>query len=265
MSNKALLDAEGHLVTAMGKAFLSERVVMRGKDLHHDLGDMSWFALHLYGITGRYFAENELKLLNYLWVATSYPDPSIWPNNTAALAGSVRATASLAMSAGLVTSEASLFGVKPLKKVQAFFLRAKQERANGRALADIIEDEIKINGIVYGYGRPLVSIDERVPHTIRKVQELGFADGECFQMSLEINEYLIKTRQIAMNIAALDGALGADLGFTPEEFHLYMNLIVYAGQPACYLDAISRPEGSFFPMRCSNIIYGGVARRKWAD
>lgn len=263
MSNKALLAAEGHLVTTVGKAFLSERVVMRGRDLHHDLGDTSWFALHLYGITGRDFSENELKLLNYLWVSTSYPDPSIWPNNTAALAGSARATASLAMAAGLVTSEASLFGVKPLKKVLAFFLKAKQQRANGRLLADIVEDEIKTNGLVYGYGRPLVSIDERVPHTINKVKELGFADGECYKMSLEINDYLINTRKIAMNIAALDGALGADFGFTPEQFHLYMNLIVYAGQPACYLDAISKPEGCFFPMRCSNIRYGGLPRRKW--
>lgn len=263
MSNQALLAAEGHLVTAMGKAFLSERVVMRGQDLHRDLGDMSWFALHLYGITGRYFSDNELKLLNYLWVATSYPDPSIWPNNTAALAGSVRATASLAMAAGLVSSEASLFGVKPLKKVIAFFLRAKQEQAEGRLLADIIEDEITRSGIVFGYGRPLVSIDERVPHTIEKVKELGFAEGVCFKMSLDINDYLMKTRKIMMNIAALDGALGADFGFSPEEFHLYMNLIVYAGQPACYLDAMSKPEGSFFPMRCSNICYAGVPRRKW--
>jgi len=108
-----------------------------------------------------------------------------------------------------------------------------------------------------------VSIDERVPHTIAKVKELGFAEGECYKMSLEINDYLINTRKIAMNIAALDGALGADFGFTPEQFHLYMNLIVYAGQPACYLDAISKPEGSFFPMRCSNIRYGGVSRRTW--
>jgi len=92
MSNKALLASEGHLVTNVGKAFLSERVVMRGRDLHRDLGNMSWFALHLYGITGRDFTDNELKLLNYLWVSTSYPDPSIWPNNTAALAGSARAT-----------------------------------------------------------------------------------------------------------------------------------------------------------------------------
>lgn len=265
MSNKALLSAESKLVTEMGKAFLCERVVMRGKDLHHDMPDKNWFAVHLYSITGRFFTDKELQLLDYLWASTGYPDPSIWPNNTAALAGSVRSTASLAMAAGLVTSEASLFGGRPLKKTLDFFLRAKKEKAAGRSGIEIVEDEITAGGVIFGYGRPLASIDERVPHTIHKARELGFAEGECFKMALEINEYLVKTKKIAMNIVAIDGALGADLAFTPEQFHLYMNLCFYAGQPACYLDTLDRPEGSFFPMRCSNIVYGGVARRAWVD
>ncbi|HEX5277374.1 MAG TPA: hypothetical protein VFW42_06880, partial [Fluviicoccus sp.] len=120
MSHQPLRDAENRLDTAMGKAFLSERVVLRGQDLHHDLSDLDWFGLHLFGITGRRFSREACELLGYLWACTSYPDPSIWPNNTAALAGSVRATAGLAMAAGLVSSEAGLFGVKPLVKVVDF-------------------------------------------------------------------------------------------------------------------------------------------------
>jgi citrate synthase len=263
MSHKKLLQSEDCLVTEVGKAYLRERVVMRGKDLHHDLGDLDWFAVHLYSITGRIFKEKELELLNYIWSSTSYPDPSIWPNNTAALAGSVRSTASLAMAAGLINSEATLFGGRPLKKTQDFFLRAKKAKNNGLSLEQIVEQEIKNNGVIFGYGRPLANVDERVPHTIKKVQELGFADGECVKMALEINDYLVETRKIAMNIVALDGAIGADFGFTPEEFHLYMNLCFYAGQPACYLDAVEKPEGSFFPVRCSSITFDGVRRRSW--
>lgn len=263
MSNQTLLQHEGRLVTTVGKAFLRERVVMRGKDLHHELGSLDWFAVHLYSITGRIFEPKALELLNYMWSSTSYPDPSIWPNNTAALAGSVRSTASLAMAAGLINSEASIFGGRPLKKTQDFFLRAKKAKFSGLSLVDIVEREIDANGVIYGYGRPLASVDERVPHTLRKIHELGFAEGDCVKMALEINDYLAEKRKIAMNIVALDGAIGADFGFTPEEFHLYMNLCFYAGQPACYLDAISKPEGSFFPMRCESVVYSGVARRRW--
>lgn len=263
MSHQPLLQAENRLETAMGKAFLSQRVVLRGQDLHHDLADLDWFALHLFGITGRRFAPQACELLGYLWACTSYPDPSIWPNNTAALAGSVRATAGLAMAAGLVSSEAGLFGVKPLVKVVDFFRRARLASAAGRTLEEIVETEIAEAGLVYGYGRPLASLDERAPHVIRKASALGYGEGECFRMALAIHDYLGRTRGIGMNIAALDGALGADLGFTPEEFHLYMNLIVYAGQPPCFLDAAAQPEGAFFPVRCAAVVYDGPPRRGW--
>tara|TARA_R110001592_G_C13162706_1_gene749045 strand:+ start:615 stop:1406 length:792 start_codon:yes stop_codon:yes gene_type:complete len=263
MSNQKLLKSEGKLETNMGKAFLKERVVMRGNDLHHDLADMDWFATHLFSITGRRFTSNQLKLLNYIWSSTGYPDASIWPNNTAALAGSVRSTASLAMAAGLINSEATLFGGRPLKRTQDFFLRARKMRTEGMSVKDIVEGEIKERGVIFGYGRPLASVDERVPHTLLKVRQLGFGEGECVQMSLEINNYLIETRKIAMNIVALDGAIGADFEFTPEEFHLYMNLCFYSGQPPCYLDALEKPEGSFFPIRCVSISYSGKERRFW--
>ena len=52
MSHQRLLEAENRLDTAMGKAFLAERVVLRGQDLHHDLADLDWFGLHLFAITG---------------------------------------------------------------------------------------------------------------------------------------------------------------------------------------------------------------------
>lgn len=264
MSLEDLLAAENKLNTNMGKAFLSDRVVLRGLDLHYDLANKhSWFAVHLYAITGRIFAPNELALLDYLWSSTGYPDASIWPNNTAALAGSVRSTASLSMAAGLITSEATLFGGRPLKRSVDFFLRAKQQVAQGKTIAMLVEEEIAANGIIFGYGRPLANIDERIPHTLKKAQELGLAEGECLKIALAINDYLVEHKKIAFNIVAIDGALGADLNFTPEQFHLYMNLCFYGGQPSCYLDALARPEGSFFPIRCDSVVYNGREKRVW--
>ena len=101
MTLQTLLDHENTWPTRMGKAFLCERVVMRGKDLHHELGSWDWFKMYCFSITGREFTDNQLKLLNWIWLATSYPDPSIWPNHVAALVGTARSTSSMALVAGL--------------------------------------------------------------------------------------------------------------------------------------------------------------------
>ena len=40
MNHERLYETESHLTTRIGKAFLTERVVMHGKDLHHELDHM---------------------------------------------------------------------------------------------------------------------------------------------------------------------------------------------------------------------------------
>ena len=88
-----LLENENHWETRMGGWFPGERVVYRGQDLHVDLKDMSWMELYVYGITGRRFDEKQLKILNAIWANTSYPEPRLWNNRVAALAGTARSTA----------------------------------------------------------------------------------------------------------------------------------------------------------------------------
>lgn len=87
ISHQRLLHAENRLDTVMGKAFLSERVVLRGQDLHHDLADLDWFGLHLFGITGRRFSREACELLGYLWACTTIlirrsgrTTPPRWPD-----------------------------------------------------------------------------------------------------------------------------------------------------------------------------------------
>src|SRR5919108_6452472 len=88
---KQLLENEDRWVTTIGAYFPGERVVFRGKDLFHDLKDLSWMALLLYGITGRIPDERQVRLFNGFWtLCTSYPEPRIWNNRVAALAGNVK-------------------------------------------------------------------------------------------------------------------------------------------------------------------------------
>jgi citrate synthase len=263
MSIEKLIGSEDKLVTKMGKAFLCERTVFRGKDLHHDLGSLDWFQLYFYSITGRILNEKESKLLNYYWVATSYPDPSIWPNHVASLAGSVRSTASLSLMSGLAISEASIYGRRPERRALDFFYRAGELQDQGIGLEDIAEAELKKNKTIYGYGRPLAKMDERVPHTLRLVEELGLNEGRYLKIALDLYKHLKEEKGLSMNIAAIDAALAADAGLSPEDYQLFMTPCFIAGIVPCYIDARDKPEGSFFPVRCESIVYEGKSKRSW--
>ncbi len=258
-----LLSRESLLKTKMGKAFLCDRVVFRGKDLHNELGELDWFSLYFFSITGRILNANELKLMNYFWVSTSYPDPSIWPNHICALAGSARSTPSLSLMAGMSVSEASIYGRRPERKAIDFFYRAGKALESGSTIEMYVDEQLALKKIIYGYGRPLARIDERVPHTLKLVEELGLSKGKHLTIALDVYRYLKATKGLSMNIAAIDAALAADVGLTPEEYQLFMSPCFIAGMVPCYLDAKEKPEGGFFPIKCSSIIGETKVRRSW--
>ena len=263
MTLQTLLDHENTWPTRMGKAFLCERVVMRGKDLHHELGSWDWFKMYCFSITGRAFTDNQLKLLNWIWLATSYPDPSIWPNHVAALVGTARSTSSMALVAGLAVSEASIYGRRPDRKAQDFFYRAGAAVDQGMTVEAFVDEEIRQKKTIYGYGRPLARMDERIPHTLKLVAELGLDQGRHLAIALQVYHYLKSTKGLSMNIAAINAALSADLGLSSEEHQLFLTLCFVAGRPPCYIDARDRPAGAFFPLRCDGIVYDGAPRRAW--
>lgn len=264
MSHRRLLDTEAHWPTSRGKAFLTERVVMHGRDLHKQLGDYEWLHLYLFSTLGRDPGEQVYKLLNFFCVASSYPDPSIWPNHVTALAGSVRTTPSLALMAGLSISEASIYGRRPEVRALDFFYRAGRWCDKGKSLMDFIEQELSMGRIIYGYGRPLANQDERIDPTLEKVQEWGFSDGRYFKMALEVYDYLNATYGYSMNIAAINTALVADVGLSCQEYQLFLTPAFLAGMVPCFQDAREKPEGAFFPMRCTSICYDGPAKREWS-
>jgi len=263
VSNEVLIQHEDKIITKMGKAFLSERVVYRGKDLHKDLKNISWLELFTYGITGKRFNQVEINMLNFIWVSTSYPDKSIWPNHITALAASSRSTPSLGLSIGMSVCEASIYGGRPFKIGIDFFLRAGESIKNGVELALFIDHELIKNKTIYGYGRPLASSDERIPHVVNFAKEQGLADGQHLKIALELAALMKEKKGLSMNVAAIYTALGADLGFSPEQFHLFMTPCFFAGMPPCYIEAKENPAGSFLPIRCDRIHYSGHKKRSW--
>lgn len=263
-----LLQNENSWLTKMGAWFPEQgRVIFRGKDLHHDLKDLSWMAMLIYGITGRIPTEDQVRLFEGIWtMCTSYPDPRLWNNRVAALAGTARSTAALGISAATAVSEASIYGRRPDIRAVDFLYRTKRDLDSGAKLDDLVRTELEKYRVIPGFGRPVTRNDERLEILMALAKKLGFANGPYVELVFKVKQVLTQGRfRMQMNVAALGAALTADQGFSARETYHYTLLSFSIGLVACYLDANEKQEGTLFPLRCTRIKYSGISTRQWDD
>lgn len=265
-NQQALLDFEDRWETGLGAWFAGERVVFRGKDLFSELRDMPWMGLFLYGITGRFFNEKQIRLCEGIWVlATSYPEPRLWNNRIAAYAGTARSSLNLGLGAAIAVSEAKVYGHQVNLETVDFLFKVKELVDKGEDFGPFIKEVLREYRRLGGYGRPIVRSDERIPPLLGLATELGFADGPFVKMVFEIERFLLDNRyRMKMNISALSTALLADQGFDRRQIYYFRSLMFTAGIVPCYLDAAQKPAKAFFPLRCDRVQYQGVhPPRKW--
>jgi hypothetical protein len=254
----------GRLRTRMGGAFVGQRAVFRGHDLHADLADMDWLALYVFGITGQRYTPAQIKVLHAIWVYTSYPDARIWNNRVAALAGSARSTGNLGIAAALAVSEAEIYGRGIDIRAASFIQRARQVLASGASLDDCVREELKRHRAIAGYGRPIAAGDERLPPMMRLIEQLGLADGPHLVAARAVEQHLQAGRwRLRMNYAAVAAALTADMGFTPRQHYQFTFPAFLAGMQPCYIEASEQPAGTLLPLSCDNVAYEGPAPRRW--
>lgn len=263
---------EGALETRMGQCFPGQRTVFRGHDLHADLhqDDYShdWMALYTFGICGKHFDPAQLRVLHTLWTCTSYPDARLWNNRVAALTGSARSTATLAIAAGIAASEATIFGWQPVMGVADFLLRAHARMLDGESLEDVLACELVQHKHIGGYGRPVATlqVDERIPHVQALMARAGIAPGPHLKLAFAVEEKLMAMgRPLRMNYAPVLAAVPLDFGFTREQLHMFITPSLMAGMPPCYLEARERPPGATFALRCDRLSYHGPAPRGWQE
>lgn len=262
---KDLIAHEDNWHTRMGLVFPGERVVFRGQDLFHDLKDMRWMELLLFGITGRQFDQNQIRLFEGMWtLCTSYPDPRIWNNRIAALAGTSRSSCTLGLSAAISVSEATIYGRGPDIRAIDFLLRTQTLLNSGKPLPDILTTELQKYRGIAGYSRPIVSSDERILPLLRLSEKLGLSDGYYVKLCFEIEKTLINLRyRMKMNIAMLGAALAADQGLAAHEYYQFLIPAFIGGMYPCFLDTQEKTEGVFLPVSCGKIKYEGKPKRAW--
>ena len=256
----------GKLVTSMGAFIPGERVVFRGQNLHTTLKDLNWVELYLFAITGRHFTANQVDVIQALWCYTSYPDARIWNNRVAALAGSARSTGTLGISAAMAVSEAKIYGRGVDLRASEFFRRIKKLVDAGKDLRKLVQDELAQKRGIAGYGRPLVSKDERIDPMIELIRERNLDDGPHLKIAFEVEKILLEGRwRLHLNYAALAAALCADFGMSSNEYYFASFMAFLAGMPPCFLDASEKLEGQFLPLSCRMLSYEGVPNRSWQN
>lgn len=261
----ALAAQVGVLRTRVGACWPGSRAVFRGQDLHRDLDGIGWMGLYVFGITGRRFEANELRVLEGIWTLTSYPDTRLWNNRVAALAANARSASVLGLSAAIASTEAGVFGGGPGLQSIDFFLRAGEKRRAGEAVESIVATELTTRRIL-GFGRPINATDERLPPLMKMVEREGLDRGLHYRLAFDVEEALLRRKPfLKLNFAGLTAALAADLGFTARQYQLYNILKTLAGMPPCIVEAAEKPEGTLMPMPCANVTYEGAAPRSWAQ
>lgn len=256
----------GVIKSRMGTFYPGSHVIFRGHDLHKDLKDMDWVELYTFGITGRRFTSEQLRLLHSIWTYTSFPDVRLWNNRVAGLAGSARSTGTLGLAAALAVSEALIYGQGSAMRAMDFLIRTRRRMDEGGDLEECIRQELELYRSVSGYGRPLVNADERIQPLLTLAHSLGLDQGPYLRLALDVEEKLLAGRwRMKMNYAAIITALGADIGLTPSEFYLFMFPLFLGGMPPGFIEASERPEGTLYPLACTNILYEGQPQRSWCE
>jgi hypothetical protein len=254
----------GVLKSRMGTFYPGSHVIFRGHDLHADLKDMDWMELYVFGITGRRFTQEQLRLMHSIWTYTSYPDVRLWNNRVAALAGSSRSTGNLGVAAALAVSEASIYGRGIDMRAISFLIHTRQQVDAGGDLGECIRHELDTHRSIAGYGRPLINGDERNQHMLALVQSLELDQGAYLRLAFNIEEALFAGRwRMKMNYAGLVAALVADIGLSPREYYLFLFPAFLAGMQPCFIEASDRPEGTLYPIPCADILYEGEFKRTW--
>lgn len=265
--NSILDQYEGPMHTIVGKAFPGERAVFRGHDVQRDFRDTDWLDMYIYGISGKRLRAEQIKTLHSLFVYTSYPDARLWCNRVAALTGSTRGTGSLALAAGVAATEAAVYGAGPEITVGDFLARALAATRDGADLDGLVRLELAQHRHMMGYGRPVATdfVDERIPVSLDRMAELGTPVGPHLALAFAVEDALMRVtgKRLPMTMATMLIAVPLDFGLSVREAYLCILPQFTAGMLPCYVEALSRPPGATFVMRCERIAYDGAAPRKW--
>lgn len=244
---------------------MGKGIFCHGYDMMEDLvGHKSYLQVMILNATGRMVPRALADWIDAIHICLSWPDPRIWCNQIGALGGSARCSVIAATAAGIVAADSKIYGSKTLIGGLRFIQDANRQLKDGNTVESIVRDECNKHGgkpYVMGYARPIAKGDERIIAMERVTQQLGFEVGEHLSLAYSIEEILMRDFDEGMNINGYMSAFLSDQGFTAEEVYRIFTIFVSSGVTACYVDTAGKPEDTFLPLTCDDIVYEGKGHR----
>jgi len=258
-------DLRGTIRSRNGGWIMGQGVFCQGYNLLEELaGEISYFQFLVLNATGRLPDKAFAGWLEAAYICMSWPDPRIWCNQVAALAGSMRTLVMAANAAGIQTAISRAYGPKTLIEGTLFIQDALTRHKQGKSAKDIVDEECAAQGgkpYIMGFARPIAKGDERIVAMERISARLGLGVGAHLQLAYDMEKVLMSEHDEGMNLTGYMSAFLADQGFSPAEVGCICATLVASGLTACYADASARPPESFFPLRCDDIDYQGKPPR----
>lgn len=228
------------------------------------VGKTSFLQVLVLNVTGWLVERRVADWLEGYFICVSYPDARIWCNQVGSLAGSARTSPIAGVTAGVLASDSHLYGPGTAKTSARFIQEALLLKAQGYTARQIVElyrnDPSKPKIIGYN-SRPIFKGDERIVPLQLLMKELGFSVGPHLQLVHEIEQIMGEKTGETINVLPFRTAFLSDQGLSPEEQAILMSQTVFSGVAACYAQAVQNPPDTFFPLRCEDMDYQGVAER----
>jgi len=262
-------ERRGTIHAQKGGWVIGEAVYNQGFSMLDDLvGEASFFQVLVLNAIGRLPERRLADWLEAFFICLSWPDHRVWCNQMGSLGGAMRTTPVAAVTAGILASDATLYGPATLTRAAEFFAEAVALSRGGLSPAQIIQKKQRRPGskpMIVGYARPVASGDERVAAMERVTEKLAFVPGEHLLVAYEIEKLMSEDFGEGMNIGGYTAAFLSDQGLSPEEMYRVSSVLVCSGVHACYAETAAQPTESFFPLRCNDIDYQGPAERSVPD
>jgi len=257
----------GIIKTTKGGWKIGNGISIHGHSLLDELvPNCSWFQIWILSVTGKLPERRLADWTETVWSCLSYPDPRIWCNQVAALAGTSRCSPVSATSAAVMTSDAMLYASWAAKHAAKFFEDTLPLWTSGKTIEEILSSRpMNSKGcpIVPGFSRPVANGDERIPLVEKQTLRFGFEKGICLQYAYTIHHYLKQNFNEEINGGGYVPAFLLDQGMTPEDIYNFYSMGVQAGAMSCFIDAKLRPPEAFLPMKCDDIEYVGINFRTY--
>jgi len=244
---------------------IGEGVYSHGYSILEELaGKKSYFQIMILNATGKLVERRLADWVEAIYGCLSWPDPRIWCNQVGALAGEAKTTAVAGTLAGSLAADSKMYGMYTLLAGIDFIQSAYTKSLNEQTAAEIVEQNIQENKgrlKMMGYVRPIAKGDERIEVMEKITQQLGFEIGPHLTLAYKIGSEIKRQLNEGMNINGYASAFLSDQGFTKEEAYPLFSTLVASGVTACYLETRRKPNDSFLPLRCDDIVYNGAEKR----